>query len=447
MSADIQDRLQAILRAADAGTLDDVLHLLTSLSDPDTARLIESAPPRLRRILWELLGEDRAPGVLRHVHEDARDELLREMEPEQLLSAAEGLDTDDFADILQQLPEDVTRRLLDLMDSRDRERIERVLPYDEDTAGGIMNTDVITVRPRHSVELVLRYLRRYTRLPDTTDQLIVANSQGEYVGVLPLDRLLTSERSMTVREVMDTRLPAIPAQTPDAEVARTFARDDLVSAPVIDEAGRVIGRITVDDVIDVILEDADELFMGRAGLDEDEDTFAPIMKTARRRAVWLGINLITAFLAAAVINLFEETIAQVVALAVLMPVVASMGGIAGTQTLTLVVRGMALGHVGVANLRWLLNRELAVGLINGALWALLVAAGALLAFDDLRLGGIIAAALVLNLFIAAFAGATLPLFLKRLGIDPAIAGGVVLTTITDVAGFFSFLGLATLVYA
>jgi magnesium transporter len=447
MHSSIQDRLQAILRAADEGTLDEVLHLLASLADPDTARLIESAPPRLRRILWELLDEDRAPGVLQHVHEDARYELLREMEPEQLLSAAEGLDTDDFADILQQLPESVTRRLLDLMDSRDRERIEQVLPYGEDTAGGIMNTDVITVRPRHSMELVLRYLRRYTRLPDTTDQLIVVNSRDEYVGVLPLDRLLTTERGMTVREMMDTRRAAIPAQTPDAEVARIFARDDLVSAPVVDDAGRVIGRITVDDVVDVILEDADELFMGRAGLDEDEDTFAPIMKTARRRAVWLGINLMTAFLAAAVINLFEETIAQVVALAVLMPVVASMGGVAGTQTLTLVVRGMALGHVGPANLRWLLNRELVVGLLNGVLWALLVAVAAMLAFDDPRLGGIIAAALVLNLFVAALAGATLPSLLKRLGIDPAIAGGVILTTITDVAGFFSFLGLATLVYA
>jgi magnesium transporter len=446
MKQQMQDQLQEILRAADAGTLDEVLYLLRSLSAPDAAQLIESAPPRLRRILWELVDEEQDAQVLQYVHEDARAELLADLEPDQLLAAAAGLDTDDFADLLQQLPEPVTRELLDAMDARDRERLERVLSYPEDTAGGIMNTDAITVRPRHSLALVLRYLRRYHDLPEATDQLIVVNTRDEYVGVLPVGRLLTADPSVTVREVMDSDVDAIPAGTDDAEVGRIFARDDLVSAPVVDEDGHVIGRITVDDVIDVILADADEQLMGRAGLDEDEDTFAPILKTTRRRAVWLGINLATAFLAAAVISLFEETIATVVALAVLMPIVASMGGIGGTQTLTLVVRGMALGHIGAANLRWLMNRELMVAALNGVLWSTLVAITAAIVFQDAKLGGIIAAALVLNMLVAALTGTILPGLLTRLGIDPAIAGGVVLTTVTDVTGFFVFLGLATLVY-
>ncbi|HSG87710.1 MAG TPA: magnesium transporter [Pseudomonadales bacterium] len=446
MSLEVQDQLQSILRAADAGTLDDVLYLLRSLSDADSARLIESAPPRLRRILWELLDAEQAPSVLQYIHEDARSELIQELEPEQLLAAAEGLETDDFADILQQLPEEVSRELLDAMDARDRERLERVLSYPEDTAGGIMNTDAITVRPRHSLELVLRYLRRYTRLPGATDLLIVVNTDYEYVGTLPLDRLLTSDPALTVREVMDTHVPAIPVAMADSEVADIFAREDLVSAAVVDDEDRVVGRITIDDVVDVIIEDANIQFMGRAGLMEDEDTFAPILRTTRRRAVWLGINLATAFLAAAVINLFQDTIAKVVALAILMPIVASMGGIAGTQTLTLVVRGMALGHVGAANLGWLMNRELVVGLINGVLWASLVAVCAALVFQDPLLGAIIAAALVINMLVAAVAGALLPSTLERMHIDPAIAGGVVLTTITDVTGFFCFLGLAALAY-
>jgi len=445
MKEQLQDQLQEIIRAYDEGTLDEILYLLRSLSPQETAHLLESSPPKLRRMLWGLTDEERENQALQYLGEVTRAEFLEEMDPEQLVAAAEGLDTDDVADILQQLPEALTREVLDAMDARDRERIEQVLPYPEDTAGGLMNTDVITVRPRHTLELVLRYLRRYEQLPEATDNLVVVNEREEYVGLLAVTRLLTTDARVTVREVMDTEQEAIPANMADSEVAKIFAREDLISAAVVDGEGRVLGRITVDDVVDVIIEDADQQIMGMAGLEEDEDTFAPVMRTARRRAVWLGINLVTAFLAAAVINVFEETI-KVVALAVLMPIVASMGGIAGTQTLTLVVRGMALGHVGGANLWWLLNRELLVGLANGALWALVVAAGATLAFGDPMLGAIIAAALVINIAVAALAGAMLPSLLERIHIDPAIAGGVVLTTITDVVGFFSFLGLAAWLY-
>jgi magnesium transporter len=333
------------------------------------------------------------------------------------------------------------------MDAKDRARVEAVLSYPEDSAGGIMNTDTITVQPRHAVELVLRYLRLRKDLPDPMDSLIVVNKQDEYLGVLRVSRLLTADLSVTVREIMDTDATAIPVNMADSEVARIFTDQDLVSAPVVDDVGRLVGRITIDDVVDVIVADAEEALLAPAGLDLEEDAFAPIFVTARRRAVWLGINLLTAFLASAVINVFEETIAKVVALAVLMPIVASMGGIAGTQTLTLVIRGMALGHIGRSNLGYLLNREFLVAILNGLLLAGVVAAVAAAVFQDLLLGGVIAVAMVVNLLIAGVSGSLLPSMLRAMNIDPALAGGVVLTTITDVAGFFVFLGLATLVYA
>ena len=340
--------------------------------------------------------------------------------------------------------------ILDLMLPKyasDRARLEVVLSYPEDTAGGLMNTDTITVRPRHAVEIVLRYLRLRKELPNTTDALIVVNSREEYVGMLPVSRLLTADPSVTVREIMDAQAEVIPVDLSDTEVARIFSEFDLISAPVIDKQGKLLGRITIDDVVDVIIEDADEAVLARAGLDLEEDTFAPIIKSARRRALWLSINLATAFLAAAVINIFEETIAKVVALAVLMPIVASMGGIAGTQTLTLVIRGMAVGQIGPANLPYLLNREFVLAIVNGLILASLVAAVAAVAFDDLLLGAVIALAMLINLLVAAVSGSLLPSLLSAMKIDPAIAGGVVLTTITDVTGFFVFLGLATWAYA
>jgi len=442
-----QDQLSGVIHALDEGSIGDTRLLLRSMRAPELANLLESMPSKPRRLVWELLDEEPANKVLQHLHEDVRGDFLASMDTEQLLHAADDLATDDFADILQQLPEAISQQLLSAMDSTDRARVEAVLSYPEDSAGGLMNTDTITVRARHSLELVLRYLRRLHELPEMTDSLIVVNSRDKLVGVLPLAKLLTSDPSVTVREVMDTELEPILVTWPDTEVAKAFAENDLVSAPVVDDEGRLLGRITVDDVVDVIIEDADEAVLARAGLDTDEDTFAPIWRSAQRRAIWLGINLITAFMAAGVINVFEDTIAEVVALAVLMPIVASMGGIAGTQTLTLVIRGIALEQIGRTNLLWLVNRELLVALLNGLLWASVVAVAAALAFQDLQLGGVIAVAVIANMLIAALAGALLPGILERMNIDPAIAGGVILTTITDVAGFFLFLGLATLVYA
>jgi magnesium transporter len=443
---DFQEQLSKVIRHYGSGSLDETRYLLASLRPRETANLLESTPPKVRWVLWGLLDEDDKPQLLQHLHEDVLGEFVESMDTAQLVAAAVELEPDDFADILQQLPTTISDQVLESLDLSDRTRVEAVLSYPEDSAGGIMNTDTIAVRPRHALELVLRYLRLRKDLPETTDALIVVNSRDEYVGMLPVAKLLTSDPTVTVREVMDGDAEAIVVDMPDTEVARIFSEQDLVSAPVVDAHGKLLGRITIDDVVDVILEDADEAVLARAGLDLEDDTFAPIMKSVRSRALWLGINLLTAFLAAAVINIFEETIAKVVALAVLMPIVASMGGIAGTQTLTLVIRGIAVGQLGRANLPYLLNREFLVAVMNGILLAAVVALAAAAAFQDLLLGGVIALAMVINLMVAAVAGSLLPSTLLALKIDPALAGGVVLTTVTDVTGFFVFLGLATWAY-
>ncbi len=441
------EKLNKVVRAYGQGTEAETKVLLASLRPSEVAHLLESNRPKVRQVLWELLDEEPRNQTLQHLSEDVRAEFLEDMDTAQLVAVAEDLDTDDFADILQQLPQTITDQVLASLSARDRARVEEVLSYDEDSAGGLMNTDTITVRPRHALELVFRYLRIRKDLPETTDALIVVNSRDEYLGMLPFSKLLTSDPTVTVREVMDNAATAIDVFTTDTEVARIFSEQDLISAPVIDAEGHLLGRITIDDVVDVIIEDADEAVLARAGLDVDEDTFAPIAKSVRRRAVWLGINLITAFIAAAVINIFEETIVKVVALAVLMPIVASMGGVAGTQTLTLVIRSEALGHINRSNLLWLLNREFIVAVLNGLLWASLVAMTAAVAFQDINLGLVIGIAMIITIVIAAISGSLLPSMLRRLNIDPAIAGAVILTTITDVTGFFVFLGLATLVYA
>lgn len=440
--ASIDDAIESV----DAGRLDATRLLLESMRPQEIANLLESVPPRERRLVWDLLAADDSHQVLQYLADDVRATFLEGMDARELAAAGGELDVDDFADILQQLPDTIGQQVLASLAEGQRRRLEAVLSYPEDSAGGLMNTDVVAVRPRHTLELVLRYLRRQRRLPDATDALVVVNDHDQYIGMLPLAKLVTSDPRVTVREVMNTDAEAIPADMRDADVARLFADRDLISAPVVDAAGAVVGRITVDDVVDVIIEDAEESVLARAGLDVDEDTFAPVVRSARSRAVWLGINLVTALLAAAVIEQFQETIARVVALAILMPIVASMGGIAGTQTLTLVIRGQALGQISRSNLLWLLNREVVVAFLNGCLWAILVAAGTTLVFGDIALGALIAVAIVVNMLVAAVSGSLLPSILQRLSIDPALAGGVVLTTITDVAGFFVFLGLATIVY-
>ena len=442
-----QRALDKLSLALDSGTLVDVRRMLNGLLPADVAHLLESSPPKFRHILWQMVEVEREGEVLGELSDELQAHFLSDMDAAEVALITEDLDDDDVADILQQLPDRVTREVLNAMDHQDRARLEQVMHYPDDIAGGLMNTDTITIRARLTLDVVLRYLRRLNEIPEMTDNLIVVNRSDQYIGLLPLRTLLVSDPSASVREMMVTDLEPIPVDMSDTEVARLFERNDWVSAPVVDSNGRLLGRITIDDVVDVIREDADHSFMSMAGLDEEEDTFAPFYRAAPRRALWLGINLITAFIAASVINLFQGTIEKVVALAVLMPIVASMGGIAGTQTLTVLVRGIAMGQIGRNNQAWLINREFLIGLMNGILWAVVVAVAASLWFDDWNIGFIIAAAMVINLVTAALTGAVLPLLMTRFNIDPALAGGVVLTTVTDVVGFVSFLGLATLFYA
>ncbi len=442
-----QVQLGEINEALNSGTFIQVRRMLNGLQPVEIAHLLESSPPPSRRVLWRLIDKDLEGDVLQELSEDIQGQFLRRMDTAEVVEITEGMDADDLADILQQLPDRVTHEVLSAMSAQDRARVEQVLAYDEDTAGGMMDTDTITIRPRLTLDIVLRYLRRHEELPASTDNLIVVNRKGQYVGLLPLSKLLTSSPNISVREVMTTDVEAIPAHLPDTEVANLFERHNWVSAPVIDDSGNVVGRITIDDVVDVIREDAGHSLMSMAGLDEEEDTFAPVMRTAPRRAIWLGVNLLTAIIASSVINIFQDTIDKVVALAVLMPIVASMGGVAGSQTLTVVIRGIALGQIGRSNISWLLSREFFVGLMNGILWAALMGVIAGFWFDDRILGIIIAAAMIINLVSAAVAGALLPMLLRSANIDPALAGSVALTTITDVIGFFAFLGLATYFYA
>ena len=442
-----QKTLDKLSAALNSGTFVDVQRMLNGLLPADVAHLLESSPPKFRHILWQMVEVDREGEILSEMGDDLRAQFLGQMDATEVAQLTEGLADDDIADILQQLPGHVTREVLTVMDQQDRARLERVMHYPEDLAGGLMNTDTITIRARLTLDVVLRYLRRHTEIPEMTDNLIVVNRSDQFIGLLSLRTLLVSDPAASVREMMLTDVEPIPVNMTDKEVARLFESNDWVSAPVVDDNGTLLGRITIDDVVDVIREDTDRSLMSMAGLDEDADTFAPLMHAAPRRAIWLGINLVTAFIAASVINLFQGTIKEFVFLAVLMPIVASMGGIAGTQTLTLMVRGIALGQVVKNNQAWLINRELVIGLMNGILWAVVVAIAASIWFEQWKIGLIIAAAMVINLVTAALAGAVLPLLMARAKIDPALAGGVVLTTITDVVGFVSFLGLATLLYA
>jgi magnesium transporter len=438
-----KDYLQLFTKLLRDNDLQQVEQQLEEMHPAEIAHLLESLPSDLREIVWAQVPPEAEGEILTNLNEEVLATVIRGMDPEQLVAATEDLETDDLADILPEIPQDVAQELLLTMEQQDRERLHAVLSYDEDTAGGLMNLDTVVVRTDTTLDVVLRYLRRRGEIPETTDALFVVEREGHYLGYLTLITLLTSDPDQLVGDVMERDEEAIPAMMPAREVANRFEQRDLISAPVVDEHNILLGRITIDDVVDVIRDDAEHSLMSMAGLNEEVDIFAPVLTSTRRRAVWLGINLITALLAAWVIGLFEGTIQKFVALAVLMPIVASMGGIAGSQTLTLVIRGIALGQISGSNARRLLSKEIWVSIWNGLIWAIVLAAIADLWFDDYRLGLIIAAAIIINLLVAAIAGATIPLLLRRLGADPALGGGVVLTTVTDVVGFFAFLGLAT----
>ncbi|HEX4872186.1 MAG TPA: magnesium transporter [Nevskiaceae bacterium] len=443
---DAKTRITRLRAALGGGRLLPVKRQLAALNPAEIAGLLESLPPREREVVWEMVDPADDGEVLLHLAEAVRAGLIRKMDVEELVAAAEELEIDDLADFLEDLPETVTREVMKALDADDRARLEAVLAYEPDSAGGLMNTDTVTVRPDVTLETVQRYLRLRGELPPQTDALFVVDRYGGYLGQLPLDRILTQDPAATVGQVMDRSREALSAQASQREVVARFEDSDLISAPVINEQDhKLVGRITVDDVMDLVRAEGDRNLMASAGLDEEEDLFADVRPAARRRAIWLGVNLLTAFMASYVVGLFEATITEVVALAVLMPVVASMGGIGGSQTLTLMIRGYALNQVGPGNTAFLLRKELLVALINGCGWALLVAAVTWLWFRSLPLALVVALALVVNQVAAALAGIVIPLLLRRIKVDPALAGSVVLTTVTDVVGFFCLLGLGALI--
>ena len=436
-----QASLSLLREQLDGGSAAAAGEIIANLHPSELARLLESLPLAERAVVWELVDPDVGGEVLVEVNEEVRNGLIEGMQDTEVVAATEGMELDDLADLVADLPDDLTTAVLRSLDQLDRDRLNQVLSFDEDSAGGLMNVDIVTVRPDVTLDVVQRYLRARGHIPDGTDLLYVVNRENEYAGSLYLSRLLTTDPQQSVAEVMTTDVLPIPADAPSEEVVWEFENRDLLSAPVVDDHNRVLGRITVDDVVDVIRDEAEHSLMSAAGLDEEDDMFAPASKSALRRAIWLGVNLMTAFLAASVVDLFQTTIDKIVLLAVLMPIVPSMGGVAGTQSLTIITRAMALGQIDRTNAQRILRKELLVGIINGLGWSLVVAVFTYLWFSSWLIGAVIAGAMTINLIVAAAAGFAIPLTLKRMHIDPAIAGGVVLTTITDVVGYMAFLGL------
>jgi len=440
-------RFDEIQHALNSGMFVQVRQLLMDMPACDVALLLESSPYKSRQVLWQLVDHDDQGDILEELSEDVKKSIIKEMQADQLAAATEGMDTDDLTDVLRSLPDSVYLEVLGAMDTQDRSRVEAAMAYNEDTAGSIMNTDTVTLRPDVNLDVVMRYLRLKGDLPKATDMLYVVNKDDKLLGGVTLSALIVNDPIMIVSNIMDRTIETLPADMDEAEVAQQFERHDWVSAPVVDDAGKLLGRITIDDVVDIIREEAEHSMMSLAGLDDEEDTFAPVIKSTRKRSIWLGINLLTALAAVAVSNMFEPILAQMAILAILNTLVPSMGGIAGNQTLTLIIRGMALGHINDRNKRWLIGKELAIGALNGLLWAVILSVVVGLWQQDVKLGLVIAFAMLANMTAAGLAGVLIPLTLKRFKIDPALAGGVVLTTITDVVGIFAFLGTATLAYS
>lgn len=440
-----EERLQRLITSLEASLYEEATSQLSELHSAEIARLLESVPPKDRVQLWLNIDSATQGDILKDLSEDVLSQLLNEMSVVDIVKATEGLDMDDLADIVPELPESALHNLLLTLDHKHRDHLKQVLSYPEDSAGGLMNIDMITVRDDVNVRTVIRYLRLLKEMPIDTDQVFVVDRSYQYIGSIHISTLLTNEATQTIKPLINTDLKPILAKTPEVEVASLFEQRDLISAPVVDSHNQLIGRITIDDVVDVIRDEAEHSVMSMAGLDEEDDVFAPVIQSTKSRSIWLGVNLITVFIAVFFIGLFEATLQEKIALAVLMPVVASMGGIAGTQTLILVTRGIATGRVTHSNLKLLMSKEVAIGVLNGLLWSVIIGLATYVWFADLILSVVISLAIVVNLIFAAFSGAFLPSLLIKFKIDPALAGGVILTTITDVIGFVAFLGLAALV--
>ena len=436
------DNLKIILDEASNLSLNQIRRLLKNMSASEIAHALESSPPKQRNLLFSLLKTEEEGDVLFELGEEIQQDLVSNISNDELTKAVKELELDEIVDILQNLPKERMQNILSNMSMVDRQRIEMGLTFRDDTAGGLLNTDVISVRPNNTINEVINYLRDQGDLPENTDKIFVVNNDNEYLGQLLISVIITSDPSMIVREIMETEISPIDIDLSDKEVAVIFERNNLISSSVIDKEGKLIGRITIDDVVDVIREDADQNLLGMAGV--AEDTFAPPGRAAKTRVFWLGLNLITAFIAASAISIFQDIIDKIVYLAVLMPIVASMGGVAATQTLTIVLRGLTLEQINTSNIGWLFKRELAVSILNGIVLSALVGLVTYLWFDDKIISFLISFALIINLISSVIAGILVPLILRKFKQDPAIGGSVVVTTVTDVIGFISFLGLATI---
>jgi len=440
-----EKKLGKLISDLERDQIASIQQTLTSLHPSEIARLLESLTPGKRKIIWQLVDQDDEGDVLKELVEDVRQNLIGEMDATELIAATQDMELDDLADLLVDLPETVTEQVITTLDQQDQIRLESVMSYDEDTAGGLTNPGIISVRRGITIEVLIRYLKRLNKLPEHTNYIYIVNRNDEYLGAVKLVDLFLEDKNKPIETIMDESVTAMLADEDVKQVAMDFQNLDLISMPVIDEKNRLLGQITVDDVVDVIQDQVNSEIFNMAGLDDEDDIFAPVILSTKRRAVWLGVNLITAFVVAGAIGLFQEILQQIVILAVLMPIVASMGGVAGNQTLILVIRGIAMGKIQRSNARKLLIKESSVALLNGFTWSIVVSVLAVVLFQTTwEIGLIVGAAMLLNIFASAIAGVSIPFLLKKMGIDPALAGGVLMITLTDVLGFVTFLGLATL---
>jgi len=437
-----QEKIFEILSKKSEDKFIQIQRILSKMDSHEIAHCLESTPSEQRKIIWSIIDKSNEADVLSELGEEIQQDLFVEISNEELLDLVQNLELDEMVDILQNLPQQRTSFLLSKMTKIDRKRVEMVLEYPEDSAGGLLNNDIISVQKDSSLNLVLEYLRSIGEIPENTDKLFVVSKNNNFIGELKISKIISSNPELKVSDVMNDKPHSFMVNESDKEVSKFFEQNDLISAAVVNHKNELIGRITIDDVVDVIIEDADQNFLSMAGV--AEDTFSPPARAARRRIVWLGLNLVTAFVAALAINIFQDAIDKIVYLAVLMPIVASMGGVAATQTLTIVLRGLTLEQISNSNLRWLFKRELAVSILNGLVLSLIISLVTYVWFNQLILSALIAAAMIINLLSSVVAGVFVPIILRKLNQDPAIAGSVIVTTVTDVVGFVSFLGLATI---
>ena len=437
-----QEKIFEILSKKSEDKFIQIQRILSKMDSHEIAHCLESTPSEQRKVIWSIIDKSNEADVLSELGEEIQQDLFDEISNEELLDLVQNLELDEMVDILQNLPQQRISFLLSKMTKIDRERVEMVLEYPEDSAGGLLNNDIISVQQDSTLNLVLEYLRSIGDIPENTDKLFVVSKNNNFIGELKISKIISSNPELKVSDVMNDKPHSFMVSESDKEVSKFFEQNDLISAAVVNDKNELIGRITIDDVVDVIIEDADQNFLSMAGI--AEDTFSPPARAARRRIVWLGLNLITAFVAALAINIFQDAIDKIVYLAVLMPIVASMGGVAATQTLTIVLRGLTLEQISNSNLGWLFKRELAVAILNGIILSLIISLVTYVWFNQLILSALIAAAMIINLLSSVVAGVFVPIILRRLNQDPAIAGSVIVTTVTDVVGFVSFLGLATI---